>query len=196
MTPHRRGVSVLILLPIRTSTLISPILIAAINDGTVVRKLIGHSGPVYSLSFDPMAGASAAPTYLLSASQDASVRLWSLDTWQNVVVYKGHADPVWDVQWAPMGVHFATASRDRTARLWMTERIAPVRMYAGHLSDVEVRWLFDCLNYKKLDLLLYSASDSIPIPFILRLDRVTDHVDCGTCIEVIASGSSWSMKRQ
>jgi transcription initiation factor TFIID subunit 5 len=108
------------------------------DNGTVVRKLIGHSGPVYSLSFDPMAGASAPPNHLLSSSQDGSVRLWSLETWQNLVLYRGHSDPVWDVQWAPMGVHFATASRDRTARLWMTERIAPVRMYAGHLSDVEV----------------------------------------------------------
>jgi WD40 repeat protein len=167
------------------------------DDGTVVRKLIGHSGPVYSLSFDPMAGASAAPSHLLSSSQDGSVRLWSIDTWQNVVVYKGHADPIWDVQWAPMGVHFATASRDRTARLWMTERIAPVRMYAGHLSDVEVRWSRHAEPCEGLlTLSRCSVYDSIPTPFTLRLDRVTDHVDCGTYIAAIASESSSSTRRR
>lgn len=108
------------------------------EPGTAVRKLIGHSGPVYSVAFNPIGGAAAPPRHLLSASQDGGVRLWSLETWQNLVLYKGHVDPVWDVQWAPLGIHFATASRDRTARLWMTERTAPVRMYAGHLGDVEV----------------------------------------------------------
>lgn len=56
----------------------------------------------------------------------------------NVVAYRGHQNPVWDVQWSPMGVYFATASRDRTARLWSTDRASCLRIYAGHLSDVDV----------------------------------------------------------
>ena len=104
-----------------------------------MRKLIGHSGPVYSLSFDPIYGSSAPPQSLLSSSQDGTVRLWSLDTYSNLVVYRGHSkDPVWDVEWGPMGVYFATASRDRTARLWSSDRVNPLRMYTGHLSDVNV----------------------------------------------------------
>lgn len=112
------------------------------TDGTGVtattRKLVAHSGPVYSMSFDPLPGPSGPPRYLLSASQDSTVRLWSLDTYTNIVAYRGHRDPVWDVEWGPRGVYFATASRDRTARLWTTERIAAVRIFAGHLSDVDV----------------------------------------------------------
>ena len=61
-----------------------------------------------------------------------------MDTYSSLVNYKGHRDPVWDVEWGPRGVYFATASRDRTARLWTTERVAAVRIFAGHLSDVEV----------------------------------------------------------
>ena len=90
------------------------------------------------MSFDPLPGPSGPPRYLLSASQDSTVRLWSLDTYTNIVAYRGHRDPVWDVEWGPRGVYFATASRDRTARLWTTERIAAVRIFAGHLSDVDV----------------------------------------------------------
>jgi transcription initiation factor TFIID subunit 5 len=108
------------------------------DPGTPVRKLIGHSGPVYSLAFDPIAGSAYAPSHLLSSSQDGTVRLWSTDTYKNLAVYKGHADPVWAVEWGPYGAQFATASRDRTARLWITDRVAPVRMFAGHLSDVDV----------------------------------------------------------
>jgi transcription initiation factor TFIID subunit 5 len=102
------------------------------------RKLIAHSGPVYSLSFDPVPGPASPPRYLLSSSADCTVRLWSLETFTNLVVYRGHREPVWAVEWGPRGVYFATASRDRTARLWITDKINAVRIFAGHLSDVNV----------------------------------------------------------
>ncbi|TBU34808.1 TFIID and SAGA subunit [Dichomitus squalens] len=106
------------------------------KGGSTTRKLIGHSGPVYSVAFDPVGGSASPPRYLLSASADATTRLWSLDTMTNVVAYRGHQNPVWDVKWSPMGIYFATASRDRTARLWSTDRTSALRIYAGHLSDV------------------------------------------------------------
>lgn len=56
----------------------------------------------------------------------------------NIVAYRGHQNPVWDADWSPMGIYFATASRDRTARLWSTDRVNALRIYAGHLSDVDV----------------------------------------------------------
>lgn len=107
-------------------------------DGPTSRKLVGHSGPVYALSFDPVPGPSGPPRYLLSASADATVRLWSLETWSNLVAYRGHREPVWDVEWGPRGIYFATASRDRTARLWTTDKTSALRIFAGHLSDVNV----------------------------------------------------------
>ncbi|RPD55838.1 TFIID and SAGA subunit [Lentinus tigrinus ALCF2SS1-6] len=106
------------------------------KGGSTTRKLIGHSGPVYSVTFDPIGGSGSPPRYLLSSSADATARLWSLDTMTNVVAYRGHQNPVWDVKWSPMGIYFATASRDRTARLWSTDRTSALRIYAGHLSDV------------------------------------------------------------
>ena len=109
------------------------------DEGASMRKLIGHSGPVYAVAFDPLNGSAAAPQTMLSSSQDGTVRLWSMDSYQNLVVYRGHnRDPVWDVQWGPFGAYFATASRDRTARLWITDRVSPVRMYTGHMGDVNV----------------------------------------------------------
>ncbi|WWD16408.1 hypothetical protein CI109_100834 [Kwoniella shandongensis] len=124
------------------------------DEGLPMRKLVGHSGPVYSLSFDPVYGSAAPPQTMLSSSQDGTVRLWSLDTYSNLVVYRGHGrDPVWDVEWGPMGVYFATASRDRTARLWSSDRVTPLRMYTGHLSDV------NCVKFHPNSLYLATGSN-------------------------------------
>ncbi|KAK2461975.1 hypothetical protein APHAL10511_006438 [Amanita phalloides] len=122
------------------------------KKGSTTRKLIGHSGPIYTLAFDPLSGSAAPPKYLLSASADATARLWSMDTYTNLVAFRGHENPVWDVKWSPMGVYFATGSRDRTARLWSTDRASCLRVYAGHLSDV------DCVQFHPNSLYLATGS--------------------------------------
>lgn len=99
--------------------------------GSQCKKLIAHSGPIYSTSFSP------DNKYLVSVSEDKTVRLWSLDTFSNVVCYKGHNYPVWDVDFSPEGFYFATASHDRTARLWSCDHIYPLRIFVGHFSDVD-----------------------------------------------------------
>lgn len=110
------------------------------------RRLVGHAGPVYALSFSPSMDipdntAASRPRYLLSSSADCTIRLWSLDTWSNLVVYRSHTSPVWDVRFSPSGHYFLSASADRTARVWSTPQIAPLRLFVGHDSDVEcVAW--------------------------------------------------------
>ncbi|KAJ5143370.1 uncharacterized protein N7515_002157 [Penicillium bovifimosum] len=112
------------------------------------RRLIGHSGPVYAVEFQPCATArenvpaeDRHPTnarWLLSSSADKTVRLWSLDSWQCMVVYRGHDRPVWDVRFGPFGHYFASGGNDKTARLWVTDHIRQQRIFAGHDQDVDV----------------------------------------------------------
>lgn len=140
------------------------------------RKLIGHSGPVYDVSFDPVGGSAAPPRHLLSASGDATVRLWNLDTFSALVSYRGHNQPIWSVEWSPLGIYFATASADRTARLWSTERVNPLRMYVGHLSDV------DCLNFHSNSLYLATGSSD-------KTCRLWD-VQRGACVRLFVGHQS------
>ena len=117
------------------------------------RRLIGHSGPIYDLSFCPnpstlpssVINGGSGVTYnnpgahhlLLTCSGDGKIRLWSLATYSTLCIYAAHTHPVWAVEWSPQGHYFASASSDRTARLWSTEHVAPLRIFAGHDSDVE-----------------------------------------------------------
>ncbi|PWN25119.1 WD40 repeat-like protein [Jaminaea rosea] len=140
------------------------------------RKLIGHSGPVYSLSFDNVGGTASAPRTLLSSSADSTVRLWSMDTLSALVSYRGHQGPVWNVEYSPSSIYFATAGADRTARLWSTERAHALRMYAGHLSDV------DCLSFHPNSLYLATGSSD-------RTARLWD-VQRGACVRLFVGHSS------
>lgn len=112
------------------------------------RRLIGHSGPIYAVAFQPCATAregipedDKVPTnarWLLSSSADKTIRLWSLDTWQCMVVYKGHDRPVWDLSWGPFGHYFVSGGSDKTARLWVSDQIRQQRIFVGHDQDVDV----------------------------------------------------------
>ncbi|XP_052079379.1 transcription initiation factor TFIID subunit 5-like isoform X2 [Mytilus californianus] len=105
------------------------------RSSSEVKSLVGHSGPVYATDI------SHDKKFLISSSEDGSVRLWSLLTWSNLVCYKGHQYPVWDAKFSPHGHYFVSCGHDRTARLWSTDHYQPLRIYAGHLSDV------DCVEF-------------------------------------------------
>ena len=96
------------------------------------KTLCGHAGPVYGMSFN------RNKSFLVSSSEDGTVRLWSMHTFTNLLALKGHLYPVWDVKFSPRDYYFVSGSYDRTARLWCTENHQPLRIFAGHLSDVNV----------------------------------------------------------
>ncbi|KAJ5678513.1 WD40 repeat-like protein [Penicillium maclennaniae] len=126
------------------------------------RRLIGHSGPVYAVAFAPSASKAEnvsdedrVPTnarWLLSSSADKTVRLWSLDMWQCMVIYRGHDRPVWDISWGPFGHYFATAGADKTARLWVTDHPRQQRIFVGHDQDV------DCICFHPNSAYVFTAS--------------------------------------
>ncbi|XP_043071389.1 transcription initiation factor TFIID subunit 5 [Drosophila grimshawi] len=94
------------------------------------RSLYGHRGAVYGCSFAPH------DRFLLSCSQDRTVRCWCLLSWSCVVIYPGHCGAIYNVTYAPLGYYFATTSDDRTARIWVQDSKKCVSILGGHLAEV------------------------------------------------------------
>ena len=63
----------------------------ASRDQPPFASLLGHQGAVYGACFN------SRGQYLLSSSEDCSVRLWDVDKRSCVVCYRGHQYPVWNV---------------------------------------------------------------------------------------------------
>jgi len=86
---------------------------ASLNcQGAPVLRLWGHSGPVYGISF------SCDKRLMYSCGCDGTVRGWFTSEGANLVVWRCHMQPVWDVQACPRGHWIATAGADWTVKLW------------------------------------------------------------------------------
>jgi len=103
--------------------------------------LRGHSGPVYDLTYTDRG------RYLMSVSEDTTMRLWDLNTGVNKAIYQGHSYPIWSVDTDRVGFSLVTGSMDRTAKLWHIEYTHPLRVYAGHEQDVDVVKFHPNCNY-------------------------------------------------
>lgn len=123
------------------------------NDSDILhnqRTLCGHTGPIYGLSM------SREKWFLLSCSEDSTIRLWSLLTWTCLLTFRGHTQPVFDVQFGPFGHYFASCSLDKTARLWCIEQAQTLRIFTDGCNDVETLCFHPNSNY-----LVTSSSDRI-----------------------------------
>ncbi|KAK0719868.1 WD40-repeat-containing domain protein [Lasiosphaeris hirsuta] len=117
------------------------------------RKLIGHSAPVYGVSFsDSIANLErniyaegekpdTSTKLLLSCSADGQVRLWSLEMWSCLCVYKAHDGPVMRVLWGPHGHYFATGGWDKTVRIFAQDHASAQRIMVGHDTSISaIAW--------------------------------------------------------
>ncbi|MES1902900.1 MAG: Transcription initiation factor TFIID subunit 5 [Paramarteilia canceri] len=73
---------------------------------------------------------------MISSSYDCTIRLWSLNLWDILTLYKGHLSPVLDLSFGPFGHYFASCGSDRISRLWSVEQSKTLRLFSGHSSDV------------------------------------------------------------
>ena len=56
--------------------------------------------------------------FVVGGSADTWVRVYDLESGQELDVQKGHHGPVWSVSFAPDGKLYATGSEDGTVKLW------------------------------------------------------------------------------
>lgn len=147
------------------------------------RQLVGHSAPVYSLSFSDAVNwpeyretglNGKAPPLLLSSSMDGTIRLWNLDTWLCLCQFKGHSGPVWKVQWGPHGHYFASGGRDKVLRIWAQDQMTSLRDCVGHNDNISA------ITWHPNGAYVFSASD--------RTDKSIRmwSVVTGDCVRVFA----------
>lgn len=108
------------------------------RPGLQLCRFQGHSRQVHRLAFNPHLAS-----WLLSGSQDGTIRMWDLrsasanrglSTCGSKHTYHGNSDAVRDIRWSPSdGVVFATASDSGTIQMWDARKsLAPLMRITAH----------------------------------------------------------------
>src|ERR1022692_1933960 len=77
-------------------------------------------------------------SWVLSGSEDCSVRLWDVEKKQCLRVFEGHDSPVYCAKWSPDQSRVLSSSDDGSVRLWDVETGQCLRIFEGHLYHGEV----------------------------------------------------------
>ncbi|KAF3846347.1 hypothetical protein F7725_003425 [Dissostichus mawsoni] len=117
----------------------------------------GHTEKIYSIKFHPLASG-----LLASSSYDLSVRLWNLESGEQVKLLTGHQDQIFAMAWSPDGKLLATVCKDGKVRIYDPRKsTAPVQEGPGPEGHRGARAVWVCEG----KYLLVSGFDS-------RSDRV------------------------
>lgn len=79
---------------------------------------------------------NAAGTQILAAFRDRTIRLYDVETGEEIRRYEGHTSTVNSAVFSPDETMIASGSADSTVRLWNTESGAEIRQYLGHSQQV------------------------------------------------------------
>lgn len=125
-----------------------------------------HFDTVNSLALSP-----ANPGLLVSASDDATVRLWVLDVQQSIFTLV-HPQEVYGCAFSGNGQLLATTCKDGQVRLWQVESGQLVHSFQGHTMQV-----LSCQFALNSSILLSSSADAT-----LRLWNVDTKEEAGVLV--------------
>ncbi|EPZ35626.1 Small-subunit processome, Utp13 domain-containing protein [Rozella allomycis CSF55] len=91
-------------------------------------------------------------TYLLSASQDRTVKRWDIKSKSAIYTIQAHDKDINAIDVAPNDKCFATGSQDKTAKLWNSEDGSLIGTFKGHKRGI---W---SLKFSTFDKCLVTAS--------------------------------------
>ncbi len=106
---------------------------AALAQVPESRRFEGHKSYARSLAFSPDG------RYLLSGSVDSTIRLWDVETGQQVKQLDGHLEEVRSVAFSTDGRWVLSGGQDHTVRLWdleTEEELCRLEEYSTRIRDV------------------------------------------------------------
>ena len=101
------------------------------NYSYLICYLIGHRHGIHSIDYSRIDSKICA-----SASGDKTIRLWDVDTFEEVGKLHGHSDRVRCVVFHPILPVLVSGSNDKTIRIWDTISHTFLSLLAKHTSSV------------------------------------------------------------
>jgi WD40 repeat protein len=108
-----------------------------IETGREIRRFVGHTGGVDSVTFSPIDGR-----YALTAGIDQIIRLWEVATGREIRRLVGHGgggastSRAISVTFSPNGLLAASGSEDKTARVWELKTGREILRLEGHMKEL------------------------------------------------------------
>ncbi|NCQ94376.1 MAG: hypothetical protein GPJ13_04130, partial [Microcystis aeruginosa W11-06] len=99
-----------------------------LNRKSERNRLEGHDSVVTSVNFSPDGKT------LVSGSRDKTIKLWNVETGQEIRTLKGHDDYVRSINFSPDGKTLVSGSADNTIKLWNVETGQEIRTLKGYDS--------------------------------------------------------------
>jgi WD40 repeat protein len=146
------------------------IVLYEVESGKAIRDFMGHINAVFSLAFSPDA------RFLVSGSGDKgaglppeegyALRLWEVETGQQIRSFVGHTASVMNIEVSADGRRLLSASVDGTARLWDLETTKQLQSYpASHVAALsrDGNYVLCAVNDeqgKNFNLLLFKVDDA------------------------------------
>jgi WD40 repeat protein len=96
----------------------------------LLRTLSGHTSWIYDVAL------SADGHRAISASADGTLKVWDLDTGQELRTLVGHSNALYDVALSADGRRAVSASDRQTLKVWDLDTGQELRTLAGHSSSV------------------------------------------------------------
>ncbi|KAG0278679.1 hypothetical protein BGZ95_003407 [Linnemannia exigua] len=126
---------------------------------------VGHTEPVRSVAFSPKGNR------IVTASDDATLRVWKFLSRETLHVLKGHDGPVLDVAFSPCGREVASAGSDRSVKLWNATSGEIIHTLKDHF------WPVTCLCFSPNGRLLASGSEDAALLWDVKTGTRTLELD-------------------
>jgi WD40 repeat protein len=128
---------------------------------------------------------------LATGSEDRSIRLWSLPTWDCVATLEGHVQRIMTLAFSPDGKFLASGSNDATIDIWSLHESTGQHVGQTHVLQLQGhQGQIRSVCFHADTSLLASASEDGTI----KLWRVEDRAEVGvptveiTCVNTLSSG--------